>query len=438
MDTWERYASPEMQKIWSDKYKYTTWRKLWHSLAVAQFTIGVKITPEQLNQMAKNIDNIDLEKAKEIEKETNHDVMAHLKLYCQQAPDADPIIHLGATSSYITDNTDIILQRKAVIIIIDKLHKLLLTMHTLARQHKSLAMVGYTHLQCAQPTTLGKRICMWLSDLTIAKNQLRSCMHSMTMLGVKGATGTQASYLELLDGNIEKVKELDELVCAAYNFTPCEIASQTHSRLNEAVLASSLAMMAIAISKMCNDIRFMASRMEVEEPRAQNQVGSSAMPYKHNPISCEKATSLSRYIISLANNFNIMAAEQWLERTLDDSANRRIIIPQLFMAADGTIDTMQKVMSGLQINTKIIEANLTKYIPFMVADTILVRCKDRQEMHEKLQQLYNQASKIIKEGGELPFNIIDDIYNIAKMVGASIEPSKLIGLAAQQVDNFLA
>ena len=443
----ERYASNEMKYLWSPEKKFSTWRELWYILAKSQQELGINITDEQLLEMLSNISNIDFNYAKEMEIKLKHDVMAHVHTYGKQCPLAKPIIHLGATSCYVGDNTDIILMRQGLIQINDKLKKLINIMKSFCMKYKDLPTLGFTHYQPAQLTTVGKRAALWLQDILMDFNDITNMIEVLPLRGIKGTTGTQASFLELFNGDHDKVLKLNEKICNYMKFSKCiNISGQTYTRKIDYKVLTCLSGIAQSAYKMCSDIRLLSNLKEIDEPFDKNQIGSSAMPYKRNPMLCERVCSISRYIFNLPNMGAQTHSCQWLERTLDDSAIRRIIIPDAYLATDSIIDTLIKIMSGIIVWPNVINNRIKTELPFMSTEVILMKCVqnggDRQEIHEALRIHSIEASKQVKEYGKendllerikndmLFESIHNDLYKL-------LDPKLFIGRSAEQVTEFI-
>lgn len=433
----QRYASPEMQSIFSPGNKYTTWRKLWLALAKAQKELGLPITAKQLQVMEKNIFNIDYQRAEELEAEIHHDVMAHIKAYAEICPLAAPIIHLGATSCYVTDNGDLIQMREGLKLLVKRLKESIKTLAAFAQKYAKTACLAYTHLQPAQPTTVGKRACLWLQDLLIDLKEISRRADELQFLGVKGATGTQASFLTLFDGDKRKIAKLEKLIASEFNFKKVfPIAGQTYTRKQDILVLSSLAGLGASIHKFGTDLRLLSHMGELHEGFSNKQIGSSAMPYKRNPILAERSCSLSRYLIALNENPLYTAATQWLERSLDDSANRRLAIPEAFLAADALLLLLNKIFSSLQVNEKVIEERLNLEKPRMVTENILMKAVtkggNRQELHEKLRMMNIQnTQKLIQTIAK------DKSFNLSEKEVETICKDPLIGIAPDQVKDFI-
>ncbi|MGE5196547.1 MAG: adenylosuccinate lyase [Anaerolineae bacterium] len=443
-----RYASAEMSFLFSEQFKYSCWRKLWLALARAEKKLGLPINDDQIACLEKHINTIDFQKAHEYEKVSRHDVMAHLYAFADDCPSAKPILHLGATSCFVTDNTDLIQMREGLQILHAKLIHILRQLAILASDFANLPCLGFTHFQAAQPTTVGKRCCLWLQDLLSDFNNLERCLDEIKFLGLKGATGTQASFLSLFEGNSEKVKQLEELVSKEMGFKNVFIISgQTYPRKQDEHIFSVLRGLASSAHKFGTDLRLLSSLKEVEESFTESQVGSSAMPYKRNPMRAERLCSLARFLISLTENPSYTASLQWLERTLDDSANRRIVIPEAFLSADALLNLIADLSSNLTIYPKIIFKHLEEELPFIATEDILMEAvkkgADRQALHEKLRWHAFASAKKIKEEGA-PCDLIERIAADPSFDLTREELSKLLdinhfsGRAALQVEEFLA
>lgn len=442
-----RYASQEMSYLFSPHHKFTIWRKLWVALAKAQQTCGLAITDAQIKSLLQNVDTVDIAKAEEYEKQVRHDVMAHIHAYGEQCPEAKGIIHLGATSCYVTDNGDLLQMREALKLICNKTIQVIRHLQPFAAQHAHVACLSYTHFQAAQPTTVGKRACLWLQDLLIDLKDIEHAIDEIHFLGVKGATGTQASFLSLFHGDHHKVKQLETLVAKEMGFNRVlSISGQTYTRKQDIRIAATLASLASSAHKFATDIRLLSHLKEVEEPFADKQVGSSAMPYKRNPMRSERICGLCRFLISLNENALYTEATQWLERTLDDSANRRLYIPELFLTADAILNLLCNVTADLVVHPKMIEKHLNEEIPFLVTEQILMEAvklgKDRQQVHERLRIHSLESSKQIKAHGQ-PNDLLQRIANDTA-IGLSLQqiqefarPEHFIGRAVEQVHAFL-
>lgn len=430
----QRYASKEMQSLFSDDTKYYTWRKLWISLAKNTSFISPKlIHPDQVQEMNKSFIGIDYDRVAEIEKELHHDVMSHLKHFCEQAQHAAPIIHLGATSAYVVDNTDIIIAREALDLLIAKTKKLTRAMCALAHKTHHIPCLSYTHFQPAQPTTFGHRVCLWIEELRQDLDKLYYIRDNLKMLGAKGATGTQASFVELL-GSYDKARELDRNICAEFGMEPVTIAGQTYSRKVDAEIVSALAMVAQSAHKFANDMRLLMGIGSVSEPWGSKQVGSSAMPYKKNPMKCERITALSRFVMGLQPIALQTAAEQWFERTLDDSACKRLFMPEAFLATDGILDLYYTVIDGINIDSQKLADQLAEKLPYMATEKILMRIVeaggDRQEAHEELKAMSYEA----KDGLHLA-NMLKKVYPDASR--GLLDPKAHTGASSQQTLRYV-
>jgi adenylosuccinate lyase len=443
----ERYSSKEMQYIFSEEKKFRTWRKLWISLAKSEQALGLPISDEQISELIKNQENINYEDAQRFEKEIRHDVMSHIKAYALQCPTAGGIIHLGATSCFVTDNTDIILMKEALNIVRSKLVTVMKNLADFSLKYKDMPTLGFTHFQPAQLVTVGKRSALWLHEFYMDFKELEFVCSSLKMRGVKGTTGTQASFMELFNNDEEKVTELDRLVCEEFGFTHAlPITGQTYSRKIDSRVLGLLASIAQSAHKTGTDIRLLQSMKEIEEPYEKGQVGSSAMAYKRNPMRSERICSLARYIIINSINPEFTSSVQWLERTLDDSANRRLSIAEGFLAADGMLDILINVTDGLIVNPLMIKKHITEEIPFIATENILMesvkRGGDRQILHEKIRKYSNIASKRIKEEGkennllELIASDKDFSFSIEDLMELT-DASKYIGRAPNQVSEFI-
>lgn len=443
----KRYASKAMQSIFSDDEKFSTWRKLWIALAESEKELGLDITDEQIAQMKEHIYDIDYETASRREKEVRHDVMSHIYAYGEICPDAKPIIHLGATSCYVGDNTDIILQKKAL----ERIRSLLIfaigSLCGFAEKYKSLGCLAYTHFQAAQPTTLGKRATLWLQDLMMDLNRLDFTLKNLKLLGCRGTTGTGASFLKLFEGDKQKVKELEKLIAKKLGFESAyAVSGQTYSRKVDYFTLSVLSGIAQSAHKFSNDIRLLSHLKEVDEPFEAGQVGSSAMAYKRNPMRSERIASLARYVMADAANPAMTAAEQWFERTLDDSANRRISIPEAFLATDGILTLYINIINGMTVYPKVIERHLKEELPFMATENILMQCVknggDRQALHEVIRTHSVAAAKKVKEGGDCDLIerlASDPVFSMtADEIEAVINQGGLTGLACEQTEEYVS
>lgn len=442
-----RYASDEMQYVFSDNNKFRTWRRLWISLAKAEKACGLNITDEQIAQMEENKDNVDYERAAEWEKKVRHDVMAHIHTFGEQCPKAEPIIHLGATSCYVGDNTDVIILKQASEIVLKKAAAVMKNLADFAEKYKSLPCLAYTHLQPAQLTTVGKRATLWMYELSMDITELEHRVSQLKMLGSKGTTGTQASFMELFGGDEEKVKKVEELIAADYGFDGVvAVSGQTYSRKVDAYFLSVLSGFAQSAYKFSNDMRLLQSFEEIEEPFGKSQVGSSAMPYKRNPMRCERISALARYVITDSLNPAFTAGTQWFERTLDDSANRRISTSEAFLAIDAILNIYINVTSGMVVYDKVINRRVMEKLPFMATENIMMRAVeaggDRQELHERLRVHSHAAAANVKlEGKEndLIKRIAEDkAFGLTEEeINSLLEPEKYIGRSIHQTEEFI-
>ncbi|WP_347994538.1 adenylosuccinate lyase [uncultured Eubacterium sp.] len=443
----ERYASKEMQYIFSPDMKFKTWRKLWIALAESEMELGLNITQEQIDELKAHADDINYDVAKEREKLVRHDVMSHVYAYGQQCPKAKGIIHLGATSCYVGDNTDIIIMTEALKLVRKKLINVINELAKFADKYKSQPTLAFTHFQPAQPTTVGKRATLWLMELKLDLDDLNYMIDSMMLLGSKGTTGTQASFLELFEGDHEKIKELENKIAKKMGFERCfPVSGQTYSRKMDTRVLNVVAGIAASAHKFSNDIRLLQHLKEIEEPFEKNQIGSSAMAYKRNPMRSERIASLANYVMVTALNPAITSATQWFERTLDDSANKRLSVPECFLAIDGILDLYLNVVDGLVVYPKVIEKRLMSELPFMATENIMMDAVkaggDRQEMHEKIRTLSMEAGKNVKEKG-LDNNLLELIANDPSFnmsledLQKTMDPSKYVGRSPEQVEEFL-
>lgn len=442
-----RYASDEMQGIFSDQFKFSTWRKLWCVLAESEKELGLDISDEQISEMRAHTDDIDFDTASEREKVVRHDVMSHVYAYGKQCPKAAPIIHLGATSCFVGDNTDIIILKKATELLLPKIAQVIKNLSEFALKYKDLPCLGYTHLQPAQLTTVGKRATLWINELLYDVEEFEHRLSLLRLRGAKGTTGTQASFLDLFDGDENKVKRLDSMIAQKLGFEGCvPVCGQTYSRKIDAYFLSTLSGLAQSAYKFSNDIRILQSFEEIEEPFGKDQIGSSAMPYKRNPMRCERISSLARYIISDSINPAITAGTQWFERTLDDSANKRISVAEAFLAADAILNIYINVSSGLVVYDKVISRRVKEKLPFMATENIMMECVkrggNRQELHERLRVHSHAAiAKVKLEGGnnDLIERIAeDDSFPISKEeIEAHLDPSQYTGMSSSQTVEFI-
>ena len=443
----ERYASRAMQEIFSPDRKFRTWRRLWIALARTEQELGLDITDEQIEEMEAHKDDINYEDAIRREREVRHDVMAHVYAYGLLCPKAKGIIHLGATSCYVGDNTDIILMADALRLVRSKLVNVISELSDFAMEYRSLPTLGFTHFQPAQPTTVGKRATLWIQDLIMDLEDLNYVLGSLRLLGSKGTTGTQASFLELFEGDHDKCRRLDQLIAEKMGFPGCyPVSGQTYSRKVDSRVLSVLAGIAQSAHKFTNDLRLLQHLKEVEEPFEKKQIGSSAMAYKRNPMRSERMASLSDYVISSLMNPMLVSSTQWFERTLDDSANKRLSVPESFLAIDGILDLYIHVVDGLKVYPKVIEKHLMAELPFMATENIMMDAVkaggDRQELHEKIRQLSMQAGARVKEEG-LDNNLLeliaaDPSFNLTlDELKQSMDPSRYVGRAPQQTEDFI-
>ena len=443
----ERYASREMQYIFSQDKKFSTWRKLWIALAETEKELGLNITDEQIEELKAHAEDINYDVAKERERLVRHDVMSHVYAYGVQCPKAKGIIHLGATSCYVGDNTDIIVMTEALKLVKKKLVNVLAELAKFADEYKNQPTLAFTHFQPAQPTTVGKRATLWMQEFCLDLEDLDYVLGSMKLLGSKGTTGTQASFLELFDGDQETIDKIDPMIAKKMGFKECyPVSGQTYSRKVDTRVINVLAGIAASAHKFSNDIRLLQHLKEVEEPFEKTQIGSSAMAYKRNPMRSERIASLSRYVMVDALNPAITSATQWFERTLDDSANKRLSVPEGFLAIDGILDLCLNVVDGLVVYPKVIEKHMMAELPFMATENIMMDAVkaggDRQELHERIRVLSMEAGKHVKEEGKennlLELIAADPAFNMTlEELQKSMEPSRYVGRAPRQVDNFL-
>ena len=444
----ERYASKEMQYIFSPDMKFRTWRRLWIALAETEMELGLKqTTPEMIEELKAHKDDINYEDAKAREKIVRHDVMSHVYAYGLQCPNAKGIIHLGATSCYVGDNTDIIVMNEALKLVKKKLVNVIANLSKFADEYKNLPTLAFTHFQPAQPTTLGKRSTLWMQEFMMDLEDLEYVASTLKLLGSKGTTGTQASFLELFEGNQETIDKIDPMIAEKMGFKACyPVSGQTYSRKVDTRVCNILAGIAASAHKMSNDIRLLQHLKEVEEPFEKTQIGSSAMAYKRNPMRSERIASLSRYVMIDALNPAITSATQWFERTLDDSANKRLSIPEAFLAIDGILDLCMNVTDGLKVYPKVIEKHLLSELPFMATENIMMdavkRGGDRQELHEKIRELSMQAGAVVKEQGkdnDLVSRIAaDELFGVTEEeINEVLKPELYTGRAAIQTERFL-
>lgn len=444
----QRYASKEMQQLFSNDKKFRTWRRLWIALAQSEQELGLDITDEQINELIAHKDDINYEVAKQREKEVRHDVMSHVYAYGCQCPKAKGIIHLGATSCYVGDNTDLIIMHEALQLVKNKLVNVMAQLEKFALHYKDLPVLAFTHFQPAQPTTLGKRASIWAQDLLMDYEEITYLLEHKKLLGCKGTTGTQASFMELFDKDSEKVKKLDQLIAEKMGYKECfPVSTQTYSRKYDTRVLHVLSSIAQSAHKFSNDIRLLQHLKEVEEPFEKSQIGSSAMAYKRNPMRSERMASLANYVISDAMNPAITAATQWFERTLDDSANKRISIPEAFLAIDGILDLYLNITEGLVVYPKVIEAHLMNELPFMATENIMMDCVkaggDRQELHEAIRVHSMAAGRVVKEEGK-PNDLLQRIADDPRFpvtledLQKAMKPANFVGRSVQQTEEFFA
>ena len=443
-----RYASDEMLYLFSADKKFSTWRRLWVALARAEMELGLPVTQEQVDELEAHITDIDYEKAAQWERKLRHDVMAHVHTYGELCPKAMPIIHLGATSCYVGDNTDVILMREGLELVRAKLVKVIARLAKFAEEYKALPTLGFTHFQAAQLVTVGKRATLWMNELLMDLEEVEHRISTLKLLGSKGTTGTQASFLELFEGDHEKVKELERKIAREMGFDAVvPVSGQTYSRKMDYNVVSTLSGIAQSASKFATDMRLLCHLKEVEEPFEKNQIGSSAMPYKRNPMRCERICSLARYVMVDAGNPAVTTATQWFERTLDDSANKRIAVAEAFLATDSILNILLNVCDGLVVYPKVVRSRLMAELPFMASENIMMQAVEkggnRQELHERLRQHAIAAGKQVKEEG-LPNDMVDRIaadpaFGLTKEeIVAGLVPENFVGRAPQQVEEFIA
>src|SRR4029079_10223348 len=441
-----RYASQEMATLWGDQRKFSTWRRLWLMLAEAEAELGLPVTKQQIAELKSHIDDINFDAAEQYERKLRHDVMAHVHAYGDQCPAARPIIHLGATSCYVTDNTDLILIRESLKMVAGRLAAVIVALADFAQKYRDLPTLSFTHLHPAHPTTVGRRACLWAYDLALDLAEVEHRIASLKARSVKGTTGTQASFLELFDGDHDKVLELEQLVGKTLGVDDTyALTGQTYSRKIDAQVLDTLSGIAASAHKTATDIRILANRKEIEEPFEKDQIGSSAMAYKRNPMRSERICSLARFAMNLASNADDTHATQWMERTLDDSANRRLVIPQAFLAVDAILILYQNVASGLVVYPQVIAKQLREELPFMATENILMAAVaaggDRQSLHELIRQHSHAAAAVVKEQGgtnDLIARLKADEAFAAADIEGSVDPAKLVGRSREQVDEFNA
>ena len=440
-----RYASREMSRLWGPQRKARTWRRLWVALAEAQAELGLPIREEQLAELRARMDDVDLDLAAKYEKQLRHDVMAHVHAYGDVCPTARAIIHWGATSCYVTDNTDLLLMREALTLVRDRLARVIDRLAAFAERHRSLACLGFTHFQPAQPTTVGKRTCLWIYDLVQDLAEVEARIAGLKARGVKGTTGTQASFLELFGGDHHKVRRLDEIVSRKMGFeSSYPVTGQTYSRKVDSQVLATLSGIAQSAHKAATDLRLLQSMKEIEEPFEEQQIGSSAMAYKRNPMRAERICGLARFVISLESSAAQTMATQWFERTLDDSANRRLTLPQAFLATDAVLILYQNIAAGLVVYPKVIAQHLEAELSFMATENLLMAAVaqggDRQELHERIRRHSLAAAKVVKqEGGanDLLDRLLADPAFDKVDFAAALDPARFVGRAPAQVDDFL-
>jgi len=441
-----RYASPQMSELWSPQRKFSTWRRLWIALAEAEAELGLPISEEQLEQLRRHVDDIDFDKAHEYEKRLRHDVMAHVHTFGDAAPAARAIIHLGATSCFVGDNTDLLLLRQGLEMICRRQVAVIDCLARFAAEYRDLPCLGLTHMQPAQPTTVGKRACLWAYDLVLDLAEIEHRMATLRARGPKGTTGTQASFLRLFDGDHAKVRRLEELVCRKMGFRETyAVTGQTYPRKIDSQVLGVLSGICQSAHKAATDLRLLAHRKEVEEPFEREQVGSSAMAYKRNPMRSERICSLARFVTTLESSPAATLSTQWMERTLDDSANRRLVLPQAFLATDAVLILYQNVASGLVVYPKVIAAHLDAELPFMATENILMAAVaaggDRQDLHERIRRHSQAAAAVVKQQAG-PNDLIERLRADEALANvdldAVLEPQRFVGRAPEQVDEFIA
>lgn len=442
-----RYASPEMQFIFSADKKFTTWRRLWVALARAEMKLGLPVTQEQVSELEAHIDDINYDVAEQREKEVRHDVMSHVYAYGQQCPKAAGIIHLGATSCYVGDNTDIIIMRDALLLVKKKLLNVIANLAKFADEYKNMPCLAYTHLQPAQPTTVGKRATLWINELLMDLEEVEYRIGNLKLLGQKGTTGTQASFVELFKGDSAKIKELEKMIAEEMGFSACvPVSGQTYSRKIDSQVLATLSGIAQSCSKFSNDLRLLQNFEEMAEPFEKNQIGSSAMPYKRNPMRSERITSLARYVMIDSLNPAFTAGTQWFERTLDDSANKRVSVAEGFLAIDAILNIMMNVTDGIVVFPEMIKRRLMAKLPFMATENIMMRAVEnggnRQELHEELRRHSQAAANRVREGGDndLTERIANDpAFKITKEeIESLLIPENYVGRAPEQTEEYLA
>ncbi|MBM3999457.1 MAG: adenylosuccinate lyase [Planctomycetes bacterium] len=440
-----RYASAEMRRLWGEQRKFGTWRRLWVALAEAERELGLDITDEQIAEMRAQVDAIDFESARQYERKLRHDVMAHVHTFGDACPSARKIIHWGATSCFVTDNTDLLLMRDALVIVRQRIADALAQLAQFARRHRETACLAFTHFQPAQPTTVGKRACLWAQDLVLDVTEIEHRLARLQARGVKGTTGTQASFLQLFDGDHEKVRELERRVAAKIGFeSTFAVTGQTYPRKVDSQVLDALAGIGQSAHKAATDLRLLAGRKEIEEPFETDQIGSSAMAYKRNPMRCERICGLARYLMALPPVASQTAATQWMERTLDDSAARRIVLPEAFLAVDAILILYVNVMSGAVVYPAVIARHLAEELPFMATEGLLMEAVraggDRQDLHERIRKHSLAAGEEVKVHGrpnDLVARLQADPAFQSLDLDAMLDPSRYVGRAPRQVDEFL-
>lgn len=440
-----RYASDEMSRLFSPQHKHSTWRRLWVMLAEAEAELGLAVSSEQIEELRAHTDDIDFDVAAKYEKQLRHDVMAHVHAYGDQCPNARAIIHLGATSCFVTDNTDLLILRDALQLVCDKLAATIDALGRFAAEYRDLPTLGFTHLQPAQPTTVGRRACLWAYDLALDLVELEHRLAQLRARSTKGTTGTQASYLKLFDGDHSKVRRLEQLVAKKMGFdSTYAVTGQTYSRKIDAQVVDALAGVAASAHKAATDLRLLANRKELEEPFEKSQIGSSAMAYKRNPMRSERICGLARFVMSMQSSTAATLSTQWMERTLDDSSNRRLVLPQAFLAIDAVLIIYHNVASGLVVYPEVIARNLREELPFMATENILMAAVaaggDRQNLHERIRQHSQDAAAEVKQHGR-PNDLLDRLAADEAFAGvdlaAAVDPATLTGRSSEQVDEFL-
>ncbi len=440
-----RYSSTEMAELWGDQRKFSTWRRLWVMLAEAEQELGLPITDEQLAQMRAHLDDIDFDVAAKHEKRLRHDVMAHVTTFGECCPSAKPIIHLGATSCFVTDNTDLILMREGLTLVARRIAGVIDALGTFAEKYRDLPCLGFTHLQPAQPTTVGKRACLWAYDLALDLAEVEHRLATLRARSVKGTTGTQASFLELFAGDHNKVRELERRVAAKMGFSETyAVTGQTYSRKVDAQVLDALSGVAQSAHRSATDLRLLISRKEIDEPYVKDQIGSSAMAYKRNPMRCERICAISRFVMALQSSAAQTMATQWMERTLDDSANRRLTIPQAFLGIDAVLLIYQTIASGMHVYPQVVARNLLDELPYMATENIMMaqakQGGDRQELHERIRIHSLAAADHVKATGattDVLARIAADPAFAGANIEAALDPHQYVGRAPQQVDEFL-